>query len=180
VNFPPLKGKEDRDGLWNGVVKGTMSTIGTDDATYPSEGREKIGRTLDSLQAGFSGVEVRIPLLYSEGVGKGKFSMNRLVEITSANAAKIFGLYPRKGSVAVGSDADIVVIDPNFKRTIRLENLHGWQDYTVYEGWNLQGFPVVTISRGKVVAENGQYVGTEDHGIFIPRSGGGALSTGIY
>jgi len=180
VNFPPLKGKEDREGLWKGIVKGTMSTIGTDDATYPSEGREKIGRTLDSLQAGFSGVEVRIPLLYSEGVAKGKFSINRLVEITSANAAKIFGLYPRKGVVAVGSDADIVVIDPNFKRTIRLENLHGWQDYTVYEGWDLQGFPVVTISRGNVVSENGQYVGKQGHGIFIPRSSGGVFSTGIH
>jgi dihydropyrimidinase len=113
-------------------------------------------------------------------VAKGKFSINRLVEITSVNAAKIFGLYPRKGSVAVGSDADITVIDPGAKRTIRLENLHGWQDYTVYEGWSLEGFPIVTISRGKVVSENGQYVGTEGHGIFIPRAGGGALSAGIH
>jgi dihydropyrimidinase len=112
-------------------------------------------------------------------VAKGKFSINRLVEITSSNAAKIFGLYPRKGVLAVGSDADIVVIDPNFKRTIQLENLHGWQDYTVYEGWEVQGFPVITISRGKVVSENGKYVGNDGHGVIIPRSGGGALSTGI-
>jgi dihydropyrimidinase len=180
VNFPPLKGREDREGLWTGLAKGTMSTIGTDDATYPSDEREKIGRTLESLQAGFSGVEVRIPLLYSEGVAKGKFSVNRLVEITSANAAKIFGLYPRKGAVAVGSDADIVVIDPNCKRTIHVGDLHGWQDYTVYEDWEVQGFPVVTISRGKVVSENGRYVGDEGHGVFIPRSGGGAFFTGIH
>jgi dihydropyrimidinase len=180
VNFPPLKGREDREGLWNGLVKGTMSTIGTDDATYPSEDREKIGRTLDSLQAGFSGVEVRVPLLYSEGVAKGKFSINRLVEITSANAAKIFGLYPRKGVIAPGSDADIVVIDPNAQRTIRLSNLHGWQDYTVYDGWDLRGVLTATVSRGKIVAEKGEYVGKQGHGIFIPRAGGGALAPGIH
>ncbi len=180
VNFPPLKSKDDQSDLWNGLVRGTLSTVGTDDATYPTADREKLGNTLDQLQAGFSGVEVRLPLLYSEGVAKGKFSINRLVEITSANAAKIFGLYPRKGVLAVGSDADIVVIDPNAKRKITLKDLHGWTDYTVYEGWELQGGPTLTVSRGRVVAEGGQFVGTKGHGRFVPRAGGGGLRSDIH
>ena len=180
VNFPPLKGPEDREALWLGLRDGTMSTVGTDDATCPAEEREKLGRTLDRLQAGFSGVETRLALLYSEGVVKGRFSINRFVEITSSNAAKLFGLYPRKGVVAVGSDADLVVIDPNATRTIRLEDLHGWQDYTVYEGWELRGFPVFTISRGKIVSENGRFVGQQGHGIFLPGSAGGAFQAGIH
>lgn len=174
INFPPLKQIEDRDSLWKALVNTTLSTIGTDDATTPTNEREKMGNTLDNLQAGFSGVEVRLPLLYSEGVAKGRLTMNRLVEITSLNAAKIFGLYPQKGVIAVGSDADIVMIDPNIDKTIHLSDLHGWQDYTVYEGWQLHGSLALVLSRGKVVAENGQFVGNVGHGQFVARKPGGA------
>jgi dihydropyrimidinase len=180
VNFPPLKTAEDRERLWKDLAAGNLSTVGTDDATYPSADREKLGNTLEQLQAGFSGVEVRLPLLYSEGVAKGKFSINRLVEISSTNAAKIFGLYPRKGAIAVGSDADIVVLDPKAKRTITLSELHGWTDYTVYEGWELQGFPVLTVSRGRVVSEEGRFVGQKGHGQFIPREAGSAFRADIH
>ena len=108
-------------------------------------------------------------VVFSDGVSKGRMSVNRMVALTAANPARLFGLYPRKGIIAPGSDADIVIIDPNLNKKITLADLHSDCDYTVWEGWELQGYPVMTIARGKVVMEKGQFLGAKGAGQFIPR-----------
>jgi dihydropyrimidinase len=109
-------------------------------------------------------------MLYSEGVRKGRLSLSRLVEVLSTNVAKLFGLYPRKGTIAVGSDADIVVFDPALTRTVTAEMLKSNADYSVYEGWEVTGWPVCTISRGDVVYADGQVTGAAGRGRIVPRT----------
>ena len=106
--------------------------------------------------------------LFSEGVKAGKLSVNRFVEVSSTAVAKLFGLYPRKGIIAVGSDADIVIIDPNLKRTLTLADLHSNCDYSLWDGWEFNGFPILTMVRGQVLVENGKWTGPEAIGQFVP------------
>jgi dihydropyrimidinase len=109
-------------------------------------------------------------MLYSEGVRRGRISLNRLVEVTSTNAAKLFGLYPRKGSIAVGSDADLVLFDPNLTRTVDSSMLKSRAGYSVYEGWQVTGWPVVTLRRGEIVFTNDTVVGQPGSGTLLGRS----------
>jgi dihydropyrimidinase len=118
---------------------------------------------------GIPSVETRLPILFSEGVSKGRISLNRFVELASTNHAKIYGLYPRKGSIAVGFDADITLWDPNRRETIRQEILHHGPDYTPWEGFQVTGWPVMTIARGEVVAEEGRIVGRNGRGKILER-----------
>lgn len=108
-------------------------------------------------------------LMYTYGVAEGRISLEKFVQITSANAAKVFGMYPQKGTIAVGSDADIVIFDPEKEVTVTQSMLHENVDYTPYEGFKLKGYPVMTMSKGDVVAENGNFVGKEGAGKFIKR-----------
>jgi dihydropyrimidinase len=110
------------------------------------------------------GLETLMPLLYSEGVLKGRISLSRWVELTSTNAAKLFGMYPQKGTISVGSDADLVVWDTNRKRTINVDDMQSASDYEVFEGWEIQGWPTHTISRGDVVFENDKVTGARGRG----------------
>ena len=167
-NYPPLRSKEDQDALWVGARDGSLSVVSSDDFTMPLAGKLQ-GQGVDNVTGGNNGVEIRLPIMFSEGVAKGRMSINRMVALTSASPAKLFGVYPRKGVIAPGSDADIVVIDPDLKKTISLAELHSDCDYSVWEGWELQGYPVMTIARGKVVMENGEFLGTEGAGEFLPR-----------
>jgi dihydropyrimidinase len=128
-----------------------------------------MGTTIDSMQAGQAGVEVRVPVLFHLGVQGGRISLNRFVELVASNPAKLMGLYPRKGALIPGSDADLMIIDPACTWTIRHEDLHMSSDYSCWEGWDLQGKVVSTISRGVVIVEDGRYVGSMAHGQFLAR-----------
>ena len=118
---------------------------------------------------GAPGIETRVPLLFSEGVSKGRISLSKFVEITSTNPARIAGIFPEKGALAIGSDADITIIDPDKEVTISTNTLHGKTDYTPFDGWKLKGYPIATLSRGKVLVENGEFVGQEGSGKFLHR-----------
>ena len=167
-NYPPLRSKQDQEALWRGTNDSSLSVVASDDFTVPLA--DKLGgQSIDNVTGGNNGVEIRLPIMFSEGVSKGRISVNRMVAITSANPAKLFGLYPRKGTIEPGSDADIVVIDPDLKKVITLPDLHSNCDYTVWEGWELLGYPVLTIARGKVVMENGRFTGSRGAGEFLPR-----------
>jgi dihydropyrimidinase len=117
---------------------------------------------------GVPGLEVRLPLLFSEGVGKGRITLERFVEVAATAAAKLYGLYPRKGTIAVGADADIAIWDPDKKVRISHEMLHDNMDYTPYEGREVTGWPVLTLSRGRTVWRDGEVLGTPGQGRFLP------------
>lgn len=118
---------------------------------------------------GMPGVEDRMELIYTHGVAKGRISLNRFVEITSTAPAKMFGLYPRKGTIAVGSDADIVILDPDATRTISAESHHMWVDYSAYEGWEVTGVVQKVFSKGRLIVSDGQYSGEPGHGEYLRR-----------
>jgi dihydropyrimidinase len=119
---------------------------------------------------GIPGVETRLPILFSEGVGKGRISVNEFVALTSTNHARTYGLYPKKGTIAVGADADIAIWDPNREVTISQSLMHGGSDYTPYEGIKVKGWPVSTMVRGKFVVRDGKLVGTVGAGEYVPRA----------
>ena len=119
---------------------------------------------------GLPGVETRMPIMFSEGVSKGRISVNKFVEITSTNPAKLFGMYPKKGTIQVGVDADLVVIDPNLTKKISVVDLHENVDYTSFEGIEVKGYPVMTISRGEIIVEDNKCVGEKGRGRFIKRA----------
>src|SRR2546422_888534 len=123
-----------------------------------------------SSDLGCVDVETRIPLLFSEGVVKRRLPITRLVQVASTNPARIFGLYPRKGVIAAGSDADIVLIDPTARLRVSPQTLHMKVQYSPYEGWDVVGMPVTTISRGKIIVNKGAFLGTPGHGRFLPRA----------
>ncbi len=170
VMTPPLRPRDNWSILWRALATGDLDVVATDHcpwfyATQKVRGQERF----DRIPGGVAGVETRIPLLHSEGVGKGRLSLERFVAACATNPARLFGLYPRKGTLAVGSDADIVVFDPQRTATLHQETLHQRVDYTVFEGWSVTGLPVLTISRGCIVAREGEYVGHVGHGRFVAR-----------
>ncbi len=165
--YPSLKSEEDRLALWDGLIKGGISSMATDE--YCTDFATKVsGRSILDIVGGHNGAETRVGITYSEGVGKRGMSLERFVDVTSANAARIMGYYPRKGAIAPGSDADIVLIDPGIRKTLSMNDLHVG-DYSIWEGWEISGWPVTTILRGKVVVDDGRFVGSLGDGQFIPR-----------
>ena len=165
--YPSLKSEADRQALWQGLLKGDLNAMATDEfcSTYSVKTQ---GRTINDITGGHSGTEARMGITYSVGVGDLGMSLQRFVDVTSANAAKIMGLYPRKGAIAPGSDADLVLIDPSIRRNLDLSDLH-ISDYSIWEGWPINGWPVTTVFRGKVVVENGQFFGTLGSGQLVRR-----------
>lgn len=168
---PPIRSQRDQDALWEAVADGTLSCIGTDDvATNLTYKRQPpSGRDFIDLPGGMPQIETRLLLTYSEGVLKKRISLNRLVYLLSTGPARLFGLYPRKGTIAVGSDADLVLFDPNLERTITAGELHGGSDYTIYEGWKVKGWPVMTLVRGRVVVEQERLLKSDALGQCCPR-----------
>ena len=166
---PPLRTEKDRDALWKGVRGGDIDVIGTDHCPF-FFGREKqLGKDDFTLApGGIPGVETRIMLLYSK-VAAGELDISRLASLCCAEPARLFGLYPRKGVIAVGSDADFVIIDPAAKKTLTFDMLHENTDYTPYEGMPITGYPVMTISRGEIIVENGRFTGLAGRGRFLKR-----------
>jgi len=166
---PPIRGAKDQEALWAGLAKGDIKIVASDDAGRNSGDKMAAKDDVNGIPVGMSGIEVIIPILYTFGVRRNRLSINRLVEVTSHNQATLFGLYPRKGAIAVGSDADIVVFDQRKKVRLSRENLHSNVDYSAYDKITVEGYPVVTVSRGDVVWEGGQFTGHAGRGKFVPR-----------
>src|ERR1700751_5204033 len=165
--YPSLKFAKDQEALWAATNHGAIQTVATDEVCCPLKVKLQ-GRRIDDTTGGNSGVEPRLSLMYTHMVEKRGYSLGDFVGLTSANAARIMGLYPRKGALAVGSDADIVLIDPRSRRVIRKEDLHE-TDYTPWEGHEVAAWPSMTILRGKVVVDNGQFLASPSDGQFLKR-----------
>ena len=170
---PPPRENSNQDFLWQGIAGGTFQIVSSDHCSFLFEGSS--GKRAHGahphfrhVAPGVPGIETRLPLLFSEGVGKGRIDLNTFVAVTATNAAKIYGLYPRKGTIAVGSDADITIWDPEREMTITKSMLHDRMDYTPYEGFKVKGWPVMTISRGEAVCRDGKPAGKAGRGHFLP------------
>lgn len=170
VGQPPLREPDDVDAVWAALSDGTLDTVGTDHVPYTRAAKLAPGLTFDKIPPGVSNLETLLPMLYSEGVRKGRLTLARLVEVLAAAPARIAGMYPRKGVLAVGSDADVVIFDPNARRTIRAAELHSASDYDPYEGWEVTGWPEVVISRGEVAFERGKLHAEAGRGKFVRRA----------
>lgn len=169
VGNPPLRTTSDVEALWNGIWDGDIQTFCTDHAPWKLEEKTDPNLTLPTLRPGVADLETLLPMLFSEGVNKGRISIHRFVEVTATNAARLFGLFPKKGTIAVGSDADITIWDPNLTRKVEAGAMETNADYSPYEGWEVTGWPVVTLSRGEVVYENGKVVGQPGRGRLVQR-----------
>jgi dihydropyrimidinase len=171
VYTPPPREKHHQEALWEAIRTDTLSVVSTDHAPFKFVGQKDLGKDdFSKIPNGPPGIEERLKLLHTYGVGAGRFDLNRLVELTSTNPAKLFGLYPRKGTIAVGSDADLVIFDPEQKQTLSVKTHHSTCDYNLYEGTEVTGVPVATIVRGTVVVENGSLAVQPGHGQFVKRA----------
>lgn len=158
VCTPPIRSVDNQEALWDGLRRGSIQQVASDHAPFGFQD-QKLGATdFTKIPNGVPGVETRLSLLYARGVASGLLSRSRFVQLVSTNPAKMFGLYPQKGSLGVGADADLVVFDPTQESEIRHTELHHDVDYTPYEGMALQGVPVMTFSRGRLVCEDGDLV----------------------
>jgi dihydropyrimidinase len=168
---PPMRPAADQAALWEGLADGTLAAISTDEVASSRADKLRVGRDVpvDQLPGGMSQVETRLVTIYSAAVASGRLSLERYVDLVSAGPARVFGLYPRKGAIVVGSDADLVLFDPAAEWTLTSEGLHSPADYTIYEGWKLRGRVAMTILRGKVIVEDNAYVGTVGDGAFVAR-----------
>ena len=173
---PPPRDATDQEAIWRGLTNGTFQVFSSDHAPYRFDDSGKLNAgpnpTFKQIANGVPGIELRMPLLFSEGVGKGRLSINEFVALTSTNAAKIYGLYPRKGTIAIGSDADLAIWDPNREVTVSHEMLHDRMDYTPYEGMRLTGWPVTVVNRGIRVVDNGELCVRPGDGAFLEREPG--------
>ncbi len=164
VGQPPLRSSSDVTALWAGLGQGLIDTVCTDHAPWSLAAKLDPELNVERLRPGVENLQLLMPMLYSEGVRSGRISLRRLVELTSSNAARLFGLYPRKGALAVGSDADVVVFDPQLQRSVAASMLHSNADYSVYEGWSVTGWPTVTVRRGEIVFRDDQVIGQPGSG----------------
>jgi dihydropyrimidinase len=174
--YPSLKRDQDCRALWDGMRNGAIKTVATDGICTSLEVKIQ-GRRIDDTTGGNAGVEPRMGVIYSESVVQRHFSLEHFVDLTSANAARLLGLYPRKGAIAPGSDADIVLIDPTPRGPLQKEDLHE-TDYSPWENWPIAGWPVVTIRRGKVVVEDGRLNSAPSEGKWLPRKVDGRVLSG--
>jgi dihydropyrimidinase len=164
VGQPPLRAAADVEALWAGLSHGLIDTVCTDHAPWSLAAKLDPSLSIERLRPGVENLQMLLPMLYSEGVRKGRLSLQRLIDLTSTNAARLFGLYPRKGTLAVGSDADIVIFDPHLERTVSADMMRSNADYSVYEGWSVTGWPVATFRRGEVVFRDGEVLGRPGSG----------------
>jgi dihydropyrimidinase len=170
VMTPPIREQWNQEKLWRGLKFNDLQVISTDHCPFCMKEQKELGRDdFSKIPNGGPGVEHRMSLIFNGGVVEGRISLNRFVEITSTSAAKIFGLFPRKGTIAVGSDADIVIFDPNEEMTISAATHHMNVDYSCYEGVKVKGVTKTVLSRGEVVIEEGKYVGKPGKGSFLKR-----------
>jgi dihydropyrimidinase len=155
--------------LWRGLMDGSIDVLATDHAPWTRAQKMDSTLSITRLRPGVSNLQVMLPMYFSEGVGKRGMSLERFVATTSTNAARLFGLYPKKGVLRVGSDADVVIWDPRRSDTVRGADDLSKSDYSVYEGWQVKGWPEITIRRGEVLFEQGTVRGTPGTGALITR-----------
>jgi dihydropyrimidinase len=171
VFTPPLREKWNQEKLWQGLKRDHLQVVSTDHCPFCFKEQKEMGKDdFTKIPNGGPGVEHRMSLIYSGGVAGGRFSVNRFVELVSTTPAKLFGLYPRKGTIAVGSDADLVVFDPKRKHTISAKTHHMRVDYSMFEGITVTGMADVVLSRGKVVVDGDTFVGRAGAGEFLKRA----------
>ncbi len=166
--YPAIKFADDRDALIAGLMDGRLATTATDEYTT-HKGPKLWGDTIETVCGGHNGIETRMPVAFTKFVAERNVSLQRFVDITSANAAKLLGLYPQKGAIQPGSDADIVLIDPDMQKTLTMDDLHADSDYSIWEGFTCLGYPVLTMLRGKVIVEQGNLVGSSTDGQWLKR-----------
>jgi len=169
IGQPPLRTRRDQDALWTGLATGSIHVVGSDHVGYTREQKLDPSQTVATHRAGMSNLQVLRPMLFSEGVRTGRLTLERFVAVTATNPAKLFGLYPRKGTIAVGSDADLVLWDPGQTRTIRDADILSKSGFSIYAGWEVTGWPRRTIRRGEIVYENGRVVGSAGSGRLVTR-----------
>lgn len=161
---PPVRTEKDREALWKGLKRGVITCVGTD---HGAKKKEHKGDNIWKATPGFPGMETFFPLMLTEGL-KRDISMPQMSEILSANNARMFGFFPKKGTISIGSDADLVLVDMNRKVVLRAENLHSAADFTPYEGMEVMAWPVVTMLRGKIIVKNDKLI-NKCQGEYVPR-----------
>jgi dihydropyrimidinase len=170
VCSPPLRSQPDNDRLWEGLKDDDLQTVGTDHCPFFFKGQKDLGRNdFMHIPGGLPGIESRLALIHQFGVRAGRLSLKRWVEVCCTNPARLFGLYPLKGALEIGADADVVLFDPDKQVTLTRSILHEQVDYTPYEGFELRGYPVMTILRGRVIVEKGEFSGTPGDGRYLSR-----------
>lgn len=167
IGTPPLRTHEDRARLWDGLVAGEVDVVASDHVGFTAAQKYTPGDTFDTVPKGVANVESLLPMLYSEGVATGRMSLERFVQVIATNPARIFGLYPRKGTIAVGSDADLCLLNPNAHRILSGADLHSAADLELFEGTEVTSWPAYTISRGAIVYERGTLVAASGRGQFV-------------
>lgn len=168
---PPLREKWNQDVLWNALKSGQLQTLGSDQCSFDFNGQKDLGRDdFTKIPNGGPIIEDRLSILFSEGVKKGRISLNQFVDLTSTRAAKLFGLFPKKGTIAVGTDADLVIFDPNVERVLSAETHHMAVDYNAFEGLKVTGEPVSVLVRGEYVVRDKQFVGKPGSGQYLKRA----------
>jgi dihydropyrimidinase len=169
VGAPPLRTQADRDALWRGLAAGDIDTVCSDHAPWTLADKLDPELNVVTARQGVADLETLMPMLYSEGVVPGRITLDRFVELTSANAARLFGL-PRKGAIAVGFDADLALWDPDKRITIDGSQMRSRAGYSVYDGWMVQGWPRFVIRRGQVVLADGDNLAEPGQGQWVPRN----------
>ena len=179
VMSPPFRNKQHQDSLWAGLQSGTLSCVATDHCAFTTEQKRYGVGDFTKIPNGTGGLEDRLPMLWTYGVGTGRLTPNEFVAVTSTNIAKILNCYPKKGAILVGSDADIVVWDPEKSKTIRAENQVSAIDYNVFEGKEVKGLPRYVLTRGQVDVTDGALTEEQGHGKFVARPPNGAVNTAL-
>ncbi|MBI2974401.1 MAG: amidohydrolase family protein, partial [Deltaproteobacteria bacterium] len=167
---PPIRSKEDCDGMWKALENDYVGIVATDSCTFNTKQKAMWEGNFTRIPFGMPGIETMLPLLYTYGVEKKRFSLNKLVSLTSEKPARVFGLYPQKGTIAVGSDADVIIIDPKKEKKISPKTLVTNCDWSPFEGHTLKGFPDTTLLRGNMIVDKGTFTGAKGCGIFLKRS----------
>jgi len=167
---PPLRETQHQEALWEAVEEGTIQVIATDHCPFASEQKTEGQDLFTKVPNGMPGIETRLVLLFTEGVEKRRIGLTHLVQLFSFNPARLFGLYPKKGCIAKGSDADLVILDPKRRKRISAKRLHMNCDWSPYEGMKATGWPVITLLRGKVIYQEGEFIGHSGHGQFVERT----------
>jgi dihydropyrimidinase len=170
---PQIKGEKDSRRLWQGLKEGTIQIVGTDTCTFNTEQKAMWDGDFTKIPFGLPGTELMLPILYNDGVRSGIISLNKMVEVASTNPAKVYGMYPGKGSLTVGSDADIVIFDTEKEVVVDYKKMETNCDWNPFQGKQLKGYPYVTIVRGKVIGKEGRCIGEKGYGKFVKRGPSG-------
>ena len=176
---PPFRNEQHQDSLWAGLQSGSLSVVATDHCAFTTEQKRSGIGDFTKIPNGTGGLEDRMPMLWTYGVATGRLTPNEFVAVTSTNIAKILNCYPKKGAILVGSDADIVVWDPEKEKTISAEGQQSAIDYNVFEGKQVKGLPRFTLTRGQVAVHDGEIRTQEGHGEFVTREPNGTVNKAL-